>query len=374
MHNRPRYLPQLDGLRALACAVVVFHHIPTTLGVGGYIGVDVFFVLSGFLITRILRSESVRTGTVSLRDFYVRRLRRLTPALVLCVLFVVQAYVVLPIAPNKHETAVGGLLSVTYAGSWAKAFGWANLGWLAHTWSLSVEEHFYLLWPLAVRWSKARLDTLIYWTAALFTLSSAWWYLGVAHGWSTDRLVFAPDTRAKDLLAGCLLALVVERGFTLRWSPTRSGAVALGALAAWSFAVPKDSNLYLVGWPIVIGATVLLVWALASGDHSPVSRGLAHPGLVWLGQRSYSIYLWHYPLTIFNAAVVHWSAPGRVLVATLTTSTAVVLAAWSYRFVEKPLRDQAYGPLTVAPLRERLRRAPARPVLPVLSRPTVGGP
>lgn len=350
MNSKLRYVPQLDGLRAIACAVVVFHHIPTPFGTGGYIGVDVFFVLSGFLITGLLRSEMVNTGAVQLRSFYARRLRRLTPALVLCVLFVVQLYLLVPIAPNKHDTAIGGLLTLTYTGAWAKAFGWSSLGWLAHTWSLSVEEHFYLLWPLVVRFARTNLNRLIAISAALLGASSLVSFVGYARGWSTDRLVFAPDTRAKDLLVGCVLALALERGLLSKRPPVALGGVSLGVLVLWSIAVPKESALYLLGWPIVLAAAACAVWVLVSHDASSLSRALAKPGLVWVGKRSYGIYLWHYPLTIINAAVVGWTAPSRVLVAVGTTTTATLLAAWSYRFVEQPLRDEAYGPLTVEPL------------------------
>lgn len=360
MDNRSRYLPQLDGLRALACAVVVLHHIPMRFGVGGYIGVDVFFVLSGFLITRILRNEMHATNTINLREFYKRRLRRLTPALVLLCLFVAQIYLVVPVAPNKHETVVGALLTVTYAGSWAKAFGWASLGWLAHTWSLSVEEHFYLFWPILIRWARTSVDRLLSAVLVLMTASSLLWFVGVARGWPVDRIVFAPDTRAKDILFGCALALLLERGTLSKRPPVAVGGLGLGVLAAWSLVVTKDSALYLFGWPIVLVASASVVWVLVSDATSPLSRWLSHPTLVWTGKRSYSIYLWHYPLTIFNAAVVHWSAPGRVLVAALTTSTSVALAAWSYRFVERPLRDQAYGPVTISPLRAYVRRVSLR--------------
>lgn len=352
MQPRLRYVPQLDGLRALAAIAVVIHHIPTQLGVGGYIGVDVFFVLSGFLITSLLRSEVTETGAVALREFYVRRLRRLTPALVLCALVVVQAYLVIEIAPDKSETALGGLLAATYTGSWAKALGFSSLGWLAHTWSLSVEEHFYLVWPVAVRWfARKSVDALFAATAGLFLLSAGLWTLGHARGWSVERLVFAPDTRAKDILAGCLLALALERGVLSRRPSPALGVGALGALAGWMLLVPKESAMYLAGWPLVLAASMCLVWVLVTNDASRLSRGLSLSGLVWLGKRSYGIYLWHYPVTILNAAVVGWGAPSRALVAVSTTTVAIGLAAWSYRYVEEPLRTQAYGPLSLQPLR-----------------------
>ncbi|MDP1794463.1 MAG: acyltransferase [Acidimicrobiales bacterium] len=353
MTQRLRYVPQLDGLRALAAGVVVLHHIPMQVGVGGYIGVDVFFVLSGFLITKILRSEVLETGAVSLREFYARRLRRLTPALILLALVVVQAYLVIGVAPDKDETALGGLLAVTYAGSWAKAFGVSTLGWLAHTWSLSVEEHFYLFWPLLVRrFAKKSVDALLVATGSLFALSSALWVTGVARGWSIERLAFAPDTRAKDILAGCILALVLERGLAAKRPPAWTGAASLTLLAAWAVFVPQESALYRVGWPIVLMAAAVAAWSLVSNDTSRVSRALANRRLVWVGKRSYGIYLWHYPLTILNSAVVSSPGPVRLGVAVATTSTAVALAAWSYRFVEQPLRDQAYGRLTLDPVRD----------------------
>lgn len=339
MTRRIPYLPQLDGLRALAVFAVLVHHLPLGLNGGGYIGVDVFFVLSGYLITRILRQEVVATGTVSVSGFYVRRVRRLLPALVFFLAAIGVYWWLRPDAPAHDETVAAIPLSFVYAAGWCKALG-VSLGALAHTWSLAVEEQFYLLWPLLVRRVRASANGLVFPTIVLFQLSTFLWYAGYRLGWSADRLVFGPDTRAKDLLAGCLLALALERWQPQRW-PRFAGAGAVGLLAVWAYAVPKPSAWYMLGWPLVTGLSVVLIASLVVAPTTGTARVLAHRGLVWIGQRSYGIYLWHFPIYTINFAVADWSTDGRIAVGVLTTAASVAAAALSLVLVERPFMGSA---------------------------------
>jgi peptidoglycan/LPS O-acetylase OafA/YrhL len=158
--------------------------------------------------------------------------------------------------------------------------------------------------------------------------------------------VYAPDTRAKDILAGCLLALLLDR--LPAWVFHRRLVVAaLVVLGMWALVVPKGWLLYMAGWPIVIGAAVILIGSLTRDLDWAVPRALATSPMVWLGQRSYGIYLWNAPLTVINSDITSWSRETKVVVALATTGTAVALAALSMRYVEsrfRPLRPSAGAP------------------------------
>ncbi len=343
--GRLKYEPQLDGLRALAVLAVVLHHAPTRLGEGGYIGVDVFFVLSGFLITTLLKQEFAQTATVSLRDFYRRRVRRLAPALVAVTAFVVVIWAAWPYASARTETFRGAPIALGYVSSWVAAFNLTSLGWFGHTWSLSVEEHFYLLWPLAflvfARRSERALVTM---TAVAATASTLEWYAGHALGWSFNRLYFAPDTRAKDILVGCLLAHFITK-LDRKWLTRLALPAALG-LVGWAAVVPQTSNAYMLGWPLVLGAAVVVIAAVHLRPMSAMARTLAHPALVWVGVRSYAIYLIHYPLDSINGPVIHHARAEKAVVFVIYVALSIGLADLSYRFVES--RFRSHNPVLAA--------------------------
>ncbi len=211
--TRTPYIAELDGIRALAFAFVFLVHTMPVHFPGGFVGVDIFFVLSGYLITKILYAEFESTGRIDLRNFYVRRTLRLMPAF-LVMLF---AYVLLVFINSLHnhsgqflrENILAALTSALYVMNWTQAFHLGPSGSLIHTWSLATEEQFYLIWPLTlicvIRTTKRKEE----WKAIglLISMSAAWQLFWVSHGASVDRLYFGFDMRLITLLTGCLLAL-----------------------------------------------------------------------------------------------------------------------------------------------------------------------
>ncbi len=336
------YRPELDGVRALAITAVVFFHLKYLSG--GYLGVDLFFVLSGFLITFLLLAEQARAGRASLKRFYQRRVRRLLPALLVVGAFVLAAAVVLVNHPARHPSIIGVPASIFYLSAWLEAFQVSGLGAMGHTWSLSVEEYFYLLWPLLLGFLVRRPKHLVR-NAAIVTLVAVGYQLAAqpVFGWSNYRVFYAPDTRADELLIGCLLAVLVSRG-PLRAPERRAGRLALASLgllggafvAAMAFGAPSTLLLFYHGpWVVAVAtaSALLLAWLfLVPG--SLVARGLCWKPVVWIGVRSYGIYLWHYPFIWLLQPYIHSKAELAVVVigATLAVSAA------SYRFLETPLR------------------------------------
>src|SRR5262245_21094061 len=201
------YKPELDGLRAVAVMSVLLMHGGMPGFHWGYIGVDLFFVLSGYLITSILLREQLRTGQISLLSFYQRRALRLFPALaVLCIVFLAYAFFVLrDPTQGLREIVVVAL----YLSNWTRAAGLNFPEWLGHTWSLAIEEQFYLLWPLVLLAISAarRPIPLLLAVAGAIVAVSCWRLTLVMHGASTDRLYNGTDTRADALLMGVALAL-----------------------------------------------------------------------------------------------------------------------------------------------------------------------
>jgi peptidoglycan/LPS O-acetylase OafA/YrhL len=349
----PTHLPQLDGLRAVAVGLVVIYHVfraahGSTLS-GGFLGVDVFFVLSGFLITSLLLQEQRESGRIALLAFYRRRFWRLYPCLVLVSLFAATWFLIVPtpdnheIADAGHDTAYGALFALTYVASWAFAFDWPT-GAMGHAWSLSVEEHFYLVWPvLALMVLRRRPAHLLRWTAALTACAALWpAVLRILTDPSRDRLYGGADTRASQLLIGCLLAILLARpqGLgRLRFIASGPALVVAGAVFGMALLTfERRGAVYLTGGQLLISLVAAVVIAhLVTGD-SLLTRVLAWRPAVAVGRWSYGIYLWHIPLMIAPYAFLGVTGAARLLGALLS----IPLAAASFRFIERPLL-QKYG-------------------------------
>jgi peptidoglycan/LPS O-acetylase OafA/YrhL len=345
-----RFRPDIEGLRAIAVGLVLVFHAYGTPFSGGFVGVDVFFVISGFLITDILMREHSKTGRVSILGFYARRVRRILPASALVVVAtVIAAYYFLgfltgnDVAGAAKWTAVFaanihfGFVGTDYFGSQLPPSP------LLHMWSLGVEEQFYVVWPglfLALasivrgtRYRHALAASLI----AIIAASFAWsvFQTGTDPTWA----YFSPFTRASELGLGALIAVLgpaINRKLKPRWAAEVLASCGLAGIA--SSALLLDSSTpypgAVIAWPVV--STGLLIAAGCTDIRTFVERFLSLRPMQWFGARSYSLYLWHWPiLTIAAQYLVNhmsgWQTTGLLLL-TILASTL------SYRLVENPVR------------------------------------
>lgn len=340
------YRPDIDGLRTLAVVPVVLEH--ARLGSpGGYVGVDVFFVISGFLITSILLGEHAR-GDFSLWTFYERRAKRLFPALfvVLACCLILGAVLMLPsdfeMLAKSTLAATGfaaNLWFYTQTGYFDQA---AELKPLLHTWSLGVEEQFYLLFPLLlwalIRWGPKRLYLPMLAGLALLSLGLAEYLL--PH--RPDAVFYLPHWRAWELLIGSCLALVLHQGLQNRLPGRLNGALSVLGLAL----ILGPVMLYdhetgfpgLKALPPCLGAALLIFTGLQPG--SPAARLLSTRPFVAIGKISYSLYLWHWPILVFALYVT--PAPLTPVQSLFCVLAAFVAAALSYRLVERPFRTHTH--------------------------------
>jgi peptidoglycan/LPS O-acetylase OafA/YrhL len=349
---RLRYLPGLDGLRALAVLAVLLYHADVSWLPGGFLGVDVFFVISGYLITSLLLAERSATGRIRLRRFWARRARRLLPALF--ALLAVVAVVVLAWVPDQQDRLSGDVGSAfTYSTNWYLIFQqesyFAALGrpsLLRHLWSLAVEEQFYVVWPLLFAAGLAlygkRWFPKVVLVGAL--VSAGLMALLFVPGSDPSRVYFGTDTRAAGLLVGSILAFAWIPG-RLSTRPRRVGqaVLTLGALVSLAalvlcamFASEYGTFLYQGGFLLVALLSALLV-ATASHPGGAPAKLLGWAPLVWLGVRSYAIYLWHWPVFMLTRPHIDVAFDGPGLLAARLAIT-LLLADISYRLIEQPFR------------------------------------
>jgi peptidoglycan/LPS O-acetylase OafA/YrhL len=335
-----KYRPDVDGLRAVAVLSVIFYHIDSALIPGGYLGVDVFFVISGYLITSIIRREQER-GCFSLANFYERRVRRIMPALllVLVVTTVVSSALLLPLDLTGYGKSLLATLSFVAniyffldTHYFAAA---AELKPLLHMWSLGVEEQFYLVFPLMlmllVRFRRAVLPIIVGLTVISLLTNIAALYLGKA-----NPAFYLIPFRAWELGFGAILAICLQATQVARQSSIAAftGVILLSlALAGinWldRFSVPTP-------FFAVVGTT-LLIWA-HHGGLTPVGRVLASRPFVAVGLISYSLYLWHWPMLVLpRYFLVRELTPIEAIGAVLAS---MAMAAFSLRYVEKPFRQK----------------------------------
>ncbi|HEX7276467.1 MAG TPA: acyltransferase family protein [Acidimicrobiales bacterium] len=355
---RLRYVPAIDGLRALAVSAVFAYHAGIGWARGGFLGVDVFFVISGYLITALLLTDHRRTGRIRLLRFWRRRARRLLPALFL-LLVGVSIAVPLLATDQGYRLRADVLAALGYVSNWRLIFEhqsyFQSLGrppLLQHLWSLAVEEQFYLLWPLVLalllRWREPR--RLVGPILGLAAASAA--LMAVLHDPTADpsRVYFGTDTRVAGILVGAALACVPIRWKSADRQLSRAGRVAVevaGGAVLWGLWLclsrvdQFDPLLYRGGF---LGAAVLAAAAIVLATHprSWVASGLGSRPLVWLGKRSYAVYLWFWP--VFMLTRPHSDVPltGIPLLA-LRMALTLALACASYTWVEKPIRDGALG-------------------------------
>lgn len=315
-----RYNPALDGIRALAVIAVVLFHARIPWAAGGMAGVDVFFVLSGYLITRILASEAEGTGSIDLVRFYTRRLRRLYPALLaLLAMYLVLAPAMFPNLTNT-EWLIEPLAGALYLSDYYRAFG-LEPNYLIHLWSLAVEEQFYLLWPLLLL-GVTKLDrrTAVRVLAGVFIAATVWRAWSALNWANDEQLYYHFDMRLSGLALGGVL------GYARIEAKPWVGWLGLAGVTACVLWITKDAGLYYVAG---ITATEVSAALLVIGSPAALAS------LAWLGKMSYGLYLWHYPLARWAREL---GAPPWEQFA-VSFGLGLALAALSYYTVEAAFRQ-----------------------------------
>ena len=333
------YRPDIDGLRALAVLAVILNHLDLGLLPSGFLGVDIFFVISGCVITASLGRQPGANMADQLAGFYSRRLRRLVPALLL--MLVVGAVLICLVDPRPHaslRTGLAALLGFSNVELWQQATDYfarsAQLNVFTHTWSLGVEEQFYLLYPLLV-WScgfgrreggAARLALAIGLLSLASLVAFAWLWLA-----APSAAYFLMPTRLWEIGAGCLLQLVVERGPRApRWLV---GLPPLPLLLALLCTLALPRQLGVAPHLSCVLLTVLLLGCLRPGTLA--ERLLSRPRLVYVGLISYSLYLWHW--VVFCLA--RWTVGLNLRTLPFLLPLLLLLAMASYGWLETPLRQ-----------------------------------
>ena len=360
MGKKRRYITGLDGIRAIAVIMVLAYHLKLALFKSGFLGVTVFFVLSGYLITGILISEVEEEGTIDLKNFWLRRIRRLVPAVMsMAVVIIFVSAVVNRIIFTKG--CKDFLASVLGFNNWWQIFNKVSYFEAAgvpspftHCWSLAIETQFYLIYPLILLGiyklvksrgeGRAKRGLLFAGVTLLLALISAILMIVLFDPQQdASRVYYGTDTRAFSLLFGALLAILWEyRMVPRRLSASVNmvlGSVSFAVLLVMTIAINGSSNFWYRGGQF-FGTilTVLMVYAV-SGRKTWLSRFLSNPVLKWIGDRSYSIYLWHYPIILLISKGIKASW----WITLIEIVLSVVLAELSYRFIETPIRHGIIG-------------------------------
>ncbi len=353
-------MPALDGVRALAVAAVVMFHLPATHLDGGYLGVDVFLVLSGYLITALLMAEATVTGRIRLGRFWMRRIRRLIPALVV-MLAVSAAWMAAVDSALLGRTRTMVLAGLGYVTNWyIVAVPWvpwspdARSGAYEHLWSLAMEEQFYLVWPLVmgavmVMFGLGRRTLLAGATAGAVASVGLSFVSFDGSGESMARIYLGTDTRAVALLIGIIAALALPpRRFTAwRLAGLRgglleiAGVVGLLGIVGMTIGVSQEVELlYRGGFAMFAVLAGMLVIAAAHPD-TATSRLFSLVPLMWIGARSYGIYLWHLPVvSLFTPEHGVDLSPGWLSLCQVLITIGV--SALSYRSIEMPIRTRGF--------------------------------
>ena len=355
------YLPGLDGLRCIAVLAVLLYHISPNQFIGGYIGVDLFFVISGFLITyRNLQNIQNPNKKFTLKNFWLRRARRLIPALVLCVLVCVPlgAIIYPDILVGAFRQVAGAL---TYSSNWVEIihgsnyFDQANPQLFKNFWSLAVEEQFYIIWPplmLLLLSRKLKNSQMITIVATVAVLSMV--LMGVlAAPDNYTRVYYGTDTHCFGLAMGIIFAFIwnKEKGsLSKEWLSSQRWTPALAPVGLIGFALivllVPDTAAFTYPFGLVLGSlfSLFLVASVIIGPNTLFTRVMELAPLRWIGVRSYGIYLWHWPMLVFGRILIPTAlgTPQNVAVDVLFALISFVAADLSYRFVEEPLRKDGF--------------------------------
>lgn len=376
------YWPALDGIRAIAIlAILVFHYWPVDFGIltGGFIGVEIFFVISGFLITFLLLREWQKYGQIKLAGFWRKRARRLVPAFVAMILLVVLFSAVMPemqsrikdsqlpaiaeLIPDMDGEAYSlksqALFGIIYATNWHLIFRGSSYfeqtnrpPLLEHLWSLAIEGQFYLFWPIFLVFLLKTLKRKPAWHFIIFIAMAAFSayrmvYLG-QNSVQVSRAYFGTDARIYALVLGGILALFkTSEKLKTRYLTARfynfAGVIAVTVLILFSFLLDGNGKyLYTGGLFAVSLAAILLIASVIENKNGFCARLLKLQPLVWIGQRSYSLYLWHWPIFVLTEPAYNYPHNDYGLLA-IRVLSLLITTELSYRFIEKPIRKGLIG-------------------------------
>ena len=360
MGKKRRYITGLDGIRAIAVIMVLAYHLKLALFKSGFLGVTVFFVLSGYLITDILISEVEEEGTIDLKNFWLRRIRRLVPAVMsMAVVIIFVSAVVNRVIFTKG--CKDFLASVLGFNNWWQIFNKVSYFEAAgvpspftHCWSLAIETQFYLIYPLILLGiyklaksrgeGQAKRGLLFAGVTLLLALISVILMIVLFDPQQdASRVYYGTDTRAFSLLFGALLAILWDyRMVPRRLSASVNmvlGSVSFAVLLVMTIAINGSSNFWYRGGQFIGTILTVLVIYTVSGRKTWLIRFLSNPVLKWIGDRSYSIYLWHYPIILLISKGIKASW----WITLIEIVLSVVLAELSYRFIETPIRHGIIG-------------------------------
>ena len=364
------FRPDVQGLRALAVVAVVLDHLAHWPS-GGFIGVDVFFVISGFLITGLLLKEHGATGRISFRTFYVRRVKRIVPAATLVLLVTVLASYAIFNAGRSEQTLVDGVWSFFFSANWHFAAAGTDyfqatgpVSPLQHYWSLSVEEQFYFVWPLLLvliflvgsrtaNWNamKARIAAGIAMTAVI-ALSFSWAVFETST--NPTWAYFSTMSRAWELGVGALIA--VSAGFYRRlpsWSRPILGWIGLAGILTAMFITPSTGG-FPAPWALLGVLATGLVIIAGTGGQQRLLFPLVNPVAKWIGDVSFSMYLWHFPIITLASEFIAEPTPAFYLV---VVGMILFMSSTSYYFIEKPVRNSSLFERRTPQEKARLRHA-----------------
>jgi peptidoglycan/LPS O-acetylase OafA/YrhL len=346
------YQPALDGIRAFAVAGVLLYHAGESWAIGGYLGVDTFFVLSGFLITTLLVTEWTNRGGINLLSFWARRARRLLPALALVMIGIV-VYAGVFAAPSElGGIRADSLASLGYVANWRFIFSgqsyfaqFSQPSPLRHMWSLAIEEQFYLVWPLIVAglmWWRRSLRVLIAACIVLIAASATLMAVLYVPGHDPSRVYYGTDTRAQSLLIGAVVGILLFMHGPLRTRAARLAiriAAVVGATyTLWEFwrMSERTDALYQGGFLVAALAVSAVIVSVVQPDRGVLGRFLSVTPLRWIGRISYGLYLWHWPVYL-TLTQQRTGLDGPALLA-VRIGVSVAFATLSFYAVERPIR------------------------------------
>lgn len=353
----PRYMPGLDGVRAVAVIAIIIYHLNPQWLSGGFLGVDTFFVISGYLITSLLLTEYHNTGKIELMSFWLRRVKRLIPAVLLLVMgVIVLSLIFMPTEIQKVRA--DSIAAIFYVSNWwyimqnVDYFEQFAVQPLKHLWSLAIEEQFYLVFPIVLlsllsfirRLKSIRIIFLI-----LLVISMIAMMVLYVPNENVARVYFGTDTRIQTLLMGVLLALVwppfqlkAKVNRQMRTMIDTAGVVGLAILfICFKFVSETNSILYYGGF-FLISTVTLLVIASSVHPSGYFAKFLGNKVFTFIGSRSYSLYLWHYPIIVL---IHHQFVQGQIppLVYVVEILLMVLMAEFSYKFIEQPFRKEGFN-------------------------------